>query len=112
MNAIVDTIVEIDKAGRIVVPKKLRDALHLTPGTQFKVERDGESLVFKPQTARARLIIENGMPLIFAADDPNAPILNNDLVNELIEQGRLERERRILGLDENIEQGVVERATA
>jgi len=40
------------------------------------------------------------MPLIFAEDDPAAPELTNDLVLELIEQGRLERERRVLGLDE------------
>ncbi len=32
MNA----IVEIDKSGRIVVPKKLRDELHLIPGTRLQ----------------------------------------------------------------------------
>jgi AbrB family looped-hinge helix DNA binding protein len=36
MNA----IVEIDKAGRIVVPKKLRDDLHLIPGTRLRIERE------------------------------------------------------------------------
>jgi len=91
---------QIDKAGRIVVPKKFRDALHLAPGTQLTVEREGDRLVLQAQMARARLVIDNGMPLIFAEDDPAAPELTNDLVLELIEQGRLERERRVLGLDE------------
>jgi AbrB family looped-hinge helix DNA binding protein len=97
--------VEIDKAGRIVVPKNLRDALHLTPGTKLKVQREGDKLVFEPNVARARLVIENGMPLIFTSEGPEAPALTNEMVNELIEQGRLERERRFLCLDEEFEDG-------
>jgi AbrB family looped-hinge helix DNA binding protein len=95
------TTVEIDKAGRIVVPKKLRDALHLTPGTELKVERLGNTLVFEPNIAKAHLRIENGVPLIFAAEPQDFPALDNETVIKLIEQGRLERERRILSLDDD-----------
>ncbi len=95
------TIVEIDKAGRIVVPKKLRDALHLTPGTQLTLEREGDRLIFQPQFAYAKLVIEDGLPLIYPADDSNPPVLTNEMVMDLIEQGCLERERRILGLDDD-----------
>src|ERR1035437_8338187 len=96
-----NTSVEIDKAGRLVVPKKLRDALHLTPGTRLMVERSGDRLIMVPSANEAQLIIENGTPLIFPANRSNPPILTNDMVTELIEQGRLERERRILSLDED-----------
>jgi AbrB family looped-hinge helix DNA binding protein len=93
------TIVEIDKAGRIVVPKKLRDALHLTPGTRLQIDRYGNNLTLMPSATEAQLVIENGTPLIFPADRSNAPILTNEMVTELIAQGRLERERRFRGLD-------------
>jgi AbrB family looped-hinge helix DNA binding protein len=97
MNA----IVEIDKAGRIVVPKKLRDALHLVPGTRLRIERSGDRLTLMPSSTAAQLIIENGVPLIFPADQSNAPVLTVDMVNELIEQSRLERVRQILSLDDD-----------
>jgi len=93
--------VEIDKAGRIVVPKKLRDAMHLTPGTRLKVERSGEWLMLMPRANEAQLVIENGTPLIFPADRSNQPILTHEMVRELIVQGRLERERRFLSLDDD-----------
>jgi AbrB family looped-hinge helix DNA binding protein len=93
------TTVEIDKAGRIVVPKKLRDALHLIPGTRLQIDRYGNNLTLMPSATEAQLVIENGTPLIFPADRSNVPILTNEMVTELIAQGRLERERRFLGLD-------------
>jgi len=96
--------VEIDKAGRIVVPKKLRDALHLAPGTKLRVKRHGDSLVLDPDLPLAKLIIEDGMPLIIPADPLTAPVLTVAMVNESIQQAYLERERRILGLDEDGEE--------
>jgi AbrB family looped-hinge helix DNA binding protein len=95
MNA----IVEIDRAGRIVVPKKFRDALRLSPGTRLRAEQQGDQLTFTPAAAEARLVIENGTPLIFSADESNSQKITVEMVNESIAQTRLERERRILGLD-------------
>jgi AbrB family looped-hinge helix DNA binding protein len=101
-----NTTVEIDKAGRIVVPKRLRDALHLTPGTRLKIDRYGNNITLMPSAAEAQLVIENGTPLIFPADRFNAPILTNEMVTELIAQGRLERERRFLGFDGDASEGI------
>ena len=99
MNA----IVEIDKAGRIVIPKKMRDALQLAPGTRLLAELHGQSLTVTPSAAEAQLVIENGTPLIFPADRLNAPMLTVETVNQLIAQGRLEREQRFMGLDQESE---------
>lgn len=98
-----NTIIEIDRAGRIVVPKKFRDALHLTPGTRLKIEQSGELLTLMPNVSEARLVVENGIPLVIPAEPGNAPTLTVEMVNELIAQGRQERENRILGYGEDAE---------
>ena len=50
-----NTIVEIDRSGRIVVPKKFRDALQLKPGTRLKLEQAGERLVLEQDSPEPRL---------------------------------------------------------
>ena len=96
-----NTTVEIDKAGRIVVPKKLRDDLHLVAGTRLRIKRNGDRLTLLPSFDSARLVIKDGLPLIFSADSSNTPALTTDMVREVIEQDRREREQRILSLDED-----------
>ena len=59
----------------------------------------GDSLMLMPSSNEAQLVIENGTPLIFPANRANQPMVTLVMVNELIAQGRLERERRFLGLD-------------
>ena len=85
-----NSIVEIDKAGRIVVPKKLRDDLHLVPGTRLSVERNGDRLVFEQATSEPQLIKKDGMWVV-----SGGPITEVD-VSELIRQGYAERMERIL----------------
>ena len=49
----------IDKAGRIVVPKPLRDRLGMTPGTELVVEADGDGLVAAERRGCQRLLSFN-----------------------------------------------------
>jgi AbrB family looped-hinge helix DNA binding protein len=85
------TIVEIDKAGRIVVPKKLRDALHLTPGTRLKVERNGESLVLDPDFPEPQLLQKDGMWVM-----TGGKAIGSEEVAALLKQGYDERHSRIM----------------
>ena len=59
MNA----IAEIDKAGRLVVPKKMRDALHLVPGTRLTLRQDGDSIVLEPESHPRGLYVLDGWPV-------------------------------------------------
>ncbi len=95
------TTVEIDKAGRIVVPKKLRDELHLAPGTRIRLERSGNTLVLDADFPQARLVIEDGTPVIYPADMGNAPVRDLQFYNDLLDQIRAERDRHNLGLSDD-----------
>jgi len=50
----------IDAAGRIVVPKLLRDALGLTAGASVDISRYGAGLSLVPVGRTARLVEEHG----------------------------------------------------
>ncbi len=49
--AFMNATTEIDKAGRIVVPKKMRDALHLVPGTRVTLKQEGDAIQIAPERA-------------------------------------------------------------
>jgi AbrB family looped-hinge helix DNA binding protein len=57
MNA----IAEIDKAGRLVVPKKMRDALHLVPGTRLTLIQKGNAIVVQTEAKPLGLYRKNGI---------------------------------------------------
>ena len=45
--------VTLSSKGQLVIPKAIRKALALKPGTRFEVELDGQQIVLKPQNKRA-----------------------------------------------------------
>lgn len=47
--------ITIDKAGRVVIPKRLRQELHLGPGDTLQLESDGERITLRPLRPRATL---------------------------------------------------------
>ena len=52
---------KIDSVGRILVPKPLREAVGLTPGSVVDVSRYGSGLQVSPAGRVARLIEEDGV---------------------------------------------------
>lgn len=68
--AFMNATVEIDKAGRVVVPKKMREALHLVPGTRLSVRQEGERLVVEPEGRRRGLYMDRGTLVYDAGPGP------------------------------------------
>ena len=54
-SAIMNARLTIDKAGRIVIPKPLREELHLEPGDDLELESAGEEITLRPVRGRDRL---------------------------------------------------------
>jgi AbrB family looped-hinge helix DNA binding protein len=67
----------MDKAGRVVIPRALRDSLGLVPG-EVEVTPDGAGLHIEP-VADDRLADEDGLLVIPAADN----LISDDLVRRL-----------------------------
>jgi AbrB family looped-hinge helix DNA binding protein len=84
--------VTIDKAGRFVLPKRMRDALHLKPGDALEIEREGEQLTLRHKPVHTKAQLEKG---VWVFDTGGR--ITNEMVNEVLDQTRREREERILG---------------
>ncbi|MBA2338249.1 MAG: antitoxin [Acidimicrobiia bacterium] len=61
--------VSIDGAGRLVVPKKLRDELNLVPGTRLEINVRNGRLELEPAVTRMRLVRRGG-GMVATPDEP------------------------------------------
>jgi AbrB family looped-hinge helix DNA binding protein len=73
----------VDQAGRIVLPKFIRDALGLLPGTRVDISPYGAGVQVVPAGRTARLVEEDGV-LVSAGDTP----VDDDILFGLIDAGR------------------------
>lgn len=78
--------ITIDAAGRIVVPKRLREQLGFTPGQRLELSAvDGRLEVEHPTTPMR--LEKRGGRFVAVADRP-MPELTSELVRETLEQTR------------------------
>jgi len=84
--------VTIDKLGRILVPKSLRDRYHLTAGTLLDLEADTRGVQFSLRLPKSTLVEKDGILVL-----QGGPVIVLD-VTALINQ---ERENRNLAALDN-----------
>ena len=54
------TTLTIDKAGRIVLPKPVRDELQLSPGDSLEVDSSEERVILRPTSPSGAHVPRNG----------------------------------------------------
>lgn len=82
----------LDKAGRIVLPKPLRDELRLEAGDSLEVECTSDEITLRPTRGNAQLRKKHGI-WVYRSGEP----LSQSTVNKTIREVREERENQILG---------------
>lgn len=84
--------VTLDSTGRVVIPKGLRDELHLEAGDTLAVEWDGERLTLQPVRPEARMRKEHGIWVLHTGE----PISQVD-TDRVLEELRNERDGQLRG---------------
>jgi AbrB family looped-hinge helix DNA binding protein len=83
-----NTRLTIDSAGRVVLPKLLRDELDLGPGDSLELESAGEQITLRPVRTTAPLTKEKGV-WVFRTGQP----LSASVTDSVLRQTREDRDR-------------------
>jgi AbrB family looped-hinge helix DNA binding protein len=74
---------KVDSVGRVLIPKKLREALGLRAGSTVDISWYGSGLQIVPHGRTARIVREHGR-LVATSDTP----INDEIMYALIDAGR------------------------
>jgi AbrB family looped-hinge helix DNA binding protein len=83
--------ISVDRAGRLVLPKPVREQLQLEPGQSLEMESFEDHVVLRPARGKAKAYKKQGI-LVFRTGPLKASV-----VNETIRKVRRERDRQIMG---------------
>lgn len=86
-----NTTLTVDKAGRVVLPKPVRDELQLSAGDSLELESSEDRIVLRPVRGTAGLRKKQGI-WVFRTGEP----ISAESVNKTIRQIREERIQQVL----------------
>lgn len=72
----------IDKAGRVVIPKSLREQLSLEPGDALEMESTGEHITLRPVRGTGPLTREQGV-WVFRTGSPMPASATDDVLRQI-----------------------------
>ncbi len=73
----------LSSKGQLVIPKELREALHLRSGDQLTVTQEGTRLVLEPvRSAAAKLVKKKGRTVLVAPSD--APEMTVETIKQIL----------------------------
>ena len=84
------TKLTLDRAGRVLIPKQLREQLHLGPGDALHLESEGEEITLRPERPKALLRREQGV-WVYQGEPISASI------PDLIDRERAKRSHELMG---------------
>jgi AbrB family transcriptional regulator (stage V sporulation protein T) len=84
--------VTLDRAGRVVLPKALRDEMHLSPGDTLDLTVKGDEVTLRPRRGATPLQKERGV-WVFRTGKP----ITGDETEETLRTIRAQRHRRNAG---------------
>jgi AbrB family looped-hinge helix DNA binding protein len=87
-----NTTLTLDRAGRIVLPKAVRDELQISPGDPLELEASDECIVLRPARGKGRMKKEHGV-WVFDAGVP----MDSEVPKKVLQKIRRERDRKVLG---------------
>jgi len=86
-----NTTVTLDKAGRVVIPKTLRDELHLEAGDTMELESAGDSVTLRPVRSASPMRRERGV-WVFRGSKRLTAATTDQVLQDL--RGRRDRNNR------------------
>jgi AbrB family looped-hinge helix DNA binding protein len=84
------TSLTLDRAGRLMIPRSLRQELHLGPGDKLQLESEGDQITLRPCRPEAVLKKEHGV-WVYQGEPANVSI------PDLIDRQRQKRLRELTG---------------
>lgn len=91
-NAIMNTTLTVDKAGRVVLPKPVRDEMQLRAGDSLELESSEDRIVLRPRRGESGLRKKQGI-WVFSTGEP----ISAEATEEVLRQIRRERELSFVG---------------
>lgn len=84
--------ITLDKAGRIVLPKAVRDEFQLAAGDSLELESSGDRITLRPARSNGQLRKKQGV-WVFRSEEP----LTEEIVERTEREIRQKRDKRIWG---------------